>query len=362
LRKSKITIREVARAADVSFKTVSRVLSGNGYASDETRRKVERAARKLGYVPNRIASGLARGRTMSIGMVIPDIASVHFAEMALGAESAATKAGYHLILANTTGSLEQEKHILHFLHQTRVDGVIMAGARLPDRDLRLALEQFPAFVSINHPIVSQHGENIISEHAKGIAMSVQHVTRSHRRKIAFMAGPRNSYTAKERLRGFRQAMKKFNLPIDRDLIVPYEANYGDGFHSQWEWFNATDVGSAQWNDRRAMLGERGACALLTAHPEVDAIICFDDQTAFGALRACAKLGRRVPCDIAIIGCNDIPLASQVTPTLTTQRIPRYQSGTCAVELLIQRINGSPHQKPVVFPHELILRESAPAIS
>ncbi len=361
-KRRQITIREVARAANVSIKTVSRVMSGNGYASGKTRGKVERAARRLGYVPNRIASGLASGRTMSIGMVMPDIASVHFAEVALGAENAAAKAGYHLILSNTTGSLEQEKHVLHFMHQTRVDGIIMAGARLPDSDLLHALAQYPAFVSINHPIPPDLGGNITSEHAKGIGMAVAHLVRSHRRVIAFMAGPVNSYTAKERMRGFRQAMKTFDLPIHRDLIVPYETNYGDGFRSQWEWFNAADVGSAQWNERRATLGSRGACALLTAHPEVDAIVCFDDQTAFGALRACAQLGRRVPDDVAIIGCNDIPLASQVTPTLTTQRIPRYQIGKRAIEMLIERINGHRDQEPVVFPHELIFRQSAPAVS
>ncbi len=94
---------------------------------------------------------------------------------------------------------------------------------------------------------------------------------------------------------------------------------------------------------------------------MDGIVCFDDQTAFGVLRACVQLGRRVPEDIAVIGCNDIPLAVQATPTLTTQRIPRYQIGKRAAELLIERINGNRRQDPVVFPHELIFRASAPAI-
>jgi len=357
--KTKVTIHDVARAAAVSAITVSRVLSGNGYASAATRSKVERAANKLGYVPNRVASGLASGRTQSIGMVVPDIASVHFAEIALGAEHAAMNAGYHLILTNTTGNLDHEKHVLQFLHQTRVDGVILAGARLPTDDLQSVLEQHPAFVSINHPLTAKRGGNIVSEHAQGMVMAVEHVVKSNRRVIAFVAGPKHSYTARERLRGFRQAMKKFDRPIQSDLIVEYESNYGGEFSSQWAWFNAVDVGSVQWNERRAMLGSLGARKMLQAQPKVDAIVCFDDQMAFGVLQACAELGRRVPDDVAVVGCNDIPLAIQVTPKLTTQRIERYQIGKRAVEMLIEQLNGTSHPDPIAFPHELIVRASAP---
>jgi LacI family transcriptional regulator len=356
-----VTIKDVAKTAGVSVKTVSRVLTGNGYASAATRAHVERAAKKLGYVPNRIASSLATGRTQSIGMVVPDIASLHFAEIALGAENAAMQVGYHLILCNTSGSLENEKHVLDFLHQTRVDGVILAGARLPDAELESALAQHPAFVSINHPFVAKHGGNIVSEHAKGMVMAVEHVVKSNRRVIAFVAGPKHTYSGRERLRGFRLAMKKCDRPIQSDLIVGYETNYGEEFPSQWEWFNAVDVGSAQWNERRAMLGSRGARRMLLAHPDVDAIVCFDDQMAFGVLQACAELGRRVPDDVAVVGCNDIPLAIQITPKLTTQRIERYQMGKRAVEMLIERIQNHRTQDLVVFPHKLIFRESAPAI-
>jgi len=354
-----VTVKEVARAAGVSTQTVSRVIRGKGYVSAQARSKVERAAQKLGYVPNRIASSLSSGRTMSLGMVVPDIASIHFAELALGAENAATRAGYTLILANTTGSLEQEKHVLEFLHQTRVDGVILAGARLPDDDLLRALKPHPAFVSINHPLNAQHGGTIVSEHAKGMLMAVEHVSKDNRRVIAFVAGPKHSYSARERMRGFRQAMKKFAHPLRADLIVEYETNYGEEFHSQWEWFNAVDMGSAQWNERRAMLGSLGARQLLLAHPDVDAIVCFDDQMAFGVLHACALLGRRVPADVAVVGCNDIPLAIQVTPQLTTQRIERYEMGKCAVAMLLAQLTGAPHPAPVVFPHQLIVRASAP---
>ncbi len=356
-----VTIRDVARTAGVSIKTVSRVLTGNGYASAATRAQVERAAKKLRYVPNRIASSLASGHTLSIGMIVPDISSAYFSEVALGAETTATKAGYNLILCNTDGRPEQEKHLLHYLHQARVDGVLVASVRSADTDLLPALKRHPAFVSINRPFPPKLGGNIVSDHVKGMFAAIEHFARLGRRTIAFMAGPEHSYTADERMRGFLQAMKTVNLPIHPALIIPNAANYENGYRNQYEWFNSVDAGSMRWHELRATLGVRGALALLTAQPAVDAIACFNDQFAFGALRACAQLGRRVPDDVAIIGCDDIPLASQVTPTLTSQHIQRYEIGKCAVQMLIERINGNRHQDTIVFPHELMIRASAPAV-
>lgn len=355
------TIRDVARAAGVSIKTVSRVLTGNGYVSAKTRAQVERAAKQLGYVPNRVASSLVTGRTMSIGMIVPDISSAYFSEVALGAETAATRAGYTLILCNSNGRPEQEKHLLNFLYQARVDGVIIASPRSTDTELLPALKRFPAFVAINRPFSPKFGGNIVSDHYGGMCAAIEHLVRLGRRTIAFMAGPEHSYSAEERLRGFLDAMKRFDLPINSDLIVPNAANYENGARNQYEWFNSVEAGSLRWHELRATLGVRGALMLLSAHPNVDAIACFNDQFAFGALRACAQLGRRVPEDVAIVGCDDIPLASQVIPALTTQHIQRYEIGKCAVQMLIERINGTRQQETIVFPHTLIVRASAPAV-
>ncbi len=356
------TVKDVARVAGVSTMTVSRVLTGNGYVSEGTRTKVEHAVRRLGYVRNQIASSLATGRTMSLGMIVPDISAAHFSEMAFGAETTATKAGYILTLCNTNGTLDQEKHALSFLQQARVDGIIMAGARLPDSELLPALAQHRAFVSINHPVPPELGGNVVSKHAQGMYPAVEHLVKLGRKRIAFMMGPKPSYSAKERMRGFLQAMKAFGRTVDPELIVPDEANLEDGYRSEYEWFNSAGPGSARWSELRTQMGERGAFGLLTVHPEVDAIVCFNDNFAVAALRACVKLGRRVPDDVAIVGCDDIPVASQVTPALTTQRIPRFEMGKRAVELLIGRIDGERQQKTASFPHEFIVRASAPALA
>ncbi len=355
-----VTIKEVAQGAGVSPQTVSRVISGKGYVAPATRLRVTEAVRRLGYTPNRVASSMVTGRTMSLGMVVPDISYSFFPEMVLGAETAARQAGYNLILCNTAEDDDQERQVIAFLREARVDGIIMAGARLPDDELLAALAGHRHFVSINHPVPSELGGSVRSDHVRGIALAVEHLRQCGRRTIAHLAGPERVYAARERLHGFEQAMTAAGLRLDPALIVPFAANFAGPPRTLRDWLDAGEVGTAAWHEERATLGRRGALRLLCEHPEVDGLICYDDLIAIGALQACAELGRRVPDDVAVTGCNDLPVASQVTPRLTTQRIPRYQMGVAAARLLIERINGRPAENELVFQHELIVRESAPA--
>jgi len=189
---------------------------------------------------------------------------------------------------------------------------------------------------------------------------VDHLIQGGRRVIAYMAGPEHVYAAQERRAGFLRAMAEAGRPFDPALLVPHAANLTDGRRTLREWLAAGEAGADAWHAARATLGCRGAVGLLRDRPDVDSIICYDDQIAVGALQACAALGRRVPDDVAITGCNDLPIASQVTPRLTTQRIPRYQMGAAAAQMLIERIGGDIAREEVVFPHQLIVRESAPA--
>src|SRR5205085_2369210 len=146
--------------------------------------------------------------------------------------------------------------------------------------------------------------------------------------------------------------------VDPVLVVPYERNF-EPYHTFRELMGAPEVGSPAWRAARHTLGVRGARGLLRERPDVDGVVCFDDQLAFGVTRACAELGRRVPYDVSVVGCNDLPLASQVTPTLTTQRIPSFDMGVCATERLLARLERGEQAAPVVFDHQLVVRESAP---
>lgn len=355
------TMSDVARAAGVSKQTVSRVFSGRGYVSAEARARVEQAARALGYVPNRVASSLATGQTKTIGIVVPDITSVYFAEMVMGAEHAARKAGYNSILCDASEVSAEEKDLLHFLHEARVDGVIVVSPRLEEDALLPALAQHRAAVTINRPLPPQLAGDVHSDHAGGTAQAVEHLARTGRRTVAYMAGPARAFAARERLRGFVQGMKDAGLTLRPDLIVPYLGYVDDSVRDQGELLRSLQAGSPIWRDIHHTIGHLGALGLLSAHPEVDGLVCYDDGYAIGALRACRELGVRVPDDVAIIGCNDIPLVEHLSPALTTQRVPCYQMGVKAAEMLFERIAGR-CPEPAVFAHELVIRESAPARS
>jgi LacI family transcriptional regulator len=236
----------------------------------------------------------------------------------------------------------------------------MGGAGLPDSELLMALTVHRRFVSIHHPVPPELGGSIRSDHVRGIAQAVDHLLQSGRRTLAYMSGPEHIYAAQERLRGFIQAIRNAGLHLDPTLIVPYAANLAEGRRSLREWLGAGKVGTDGWHEERATLGQRGTLGLLREHPSVDGVICYDDLIAVGALQACAESGPRVPDDVAIPGCNDLPIASQVTPRLTTQRVPRYQMGVSAARMLIERIGGCETCGEIVLQHQLIVRESAPA--
>lgn len=353
------TMSDVARAAGVSKQTVSRVFCGRGYVSAEARARIEQAARTLGYVPNRVASSLSTGQTKTIGIVVPDITSIYFAETVTGAEHAARKAGYNTILCDTSEVSAEENDLLNLLYAARVDGVIVVSPRLDEAELLPALAQHRAAVTINRPLPPQLAGDVHSDHAGGTACAVQHLARSGCRTVAYMAGPARAYAARERLRGFVQGMKDAGLTLRPDLIVPYLGYVDESVRDQGELLRSLQAGSPYWRDVHHTIGHLGALGLLSNHPEVDGLICYDDGYAIGALRACRELGRRVPDGVAIIGCNDIPLIEHLTPSLTTQRVPSYQMGAKAAEILIERIVGR-CPEPAVFVHELIIRESAPA--
>ena len=353
------TLKDVAREANVAPITVSRVVSGNGYVKPETAARVQQAIRRLGYTPNRAASSLVTGRTLSIGMVVPDVSYPFFTDIVLGAEVVASEHGYNLILCNTAENLARELTILNFLREARVDGVIMCSPRSEDTVLLPALALHRAFVLVNHPGLGALGGCVRSNHLQGATLAVQHLIANARKHIAFMCGPERIPTAQERSRGYVHALKNANYPVDPSLIVPYTANLPAGMTSQGEWLQSVPAGSLEWNRIRSTLGSLGARALLTARPDVDGIICYSDQIAVGALQACQDLGRRVPEDVALVGSNDLPIASQVTPALTTLRIPTYEMGASAARLLLERLADRAPQNEIVLPHELIVRASAP---
>jgi LacI family transcriptional regulator len=332
----RVTMADVAREAGVSLMTVSRVINNKEGISDATRRRIQLIIDRLGYRPSDIARGLVTNRTGTLGLVVPDNANPFFSEVARGAEHVAYAAGYNVFLCNTEEDKSREMAVMRSLEEKRVDGVILCSSRLEEHDLKRALAFHPASVLINRQLHEEDVGIVLIADERGGRMATEHLIRSGHRCIGMLAGPEDSYSGQQRIRGYRAALADAGITCDQVLTPPCPPKVNPG--------------------------KEAAINLLTARPDITALFCYNDLVAVGALQACMELGRRVPDDCAIVGYDDIPLAVLVTPPLTTCHVPRYELGSRAMELLLSRTE---HNKPqiksghVVLQPELMIRASAP---
>ena len=336
----RVTIADVARLAGVSTMTVSRVINAKSDVHPATRTRVEEAIAELEYRPSTMARGLSTRRSKTIGLLVPDITNPFFPAIVRGAEDVAWAEGHAVSLTNAVEDVERERAALVNFEAHRVDGLIVCSARLPDDELAALLRRHPATVLVNrsapqpHPSVGAEAtaSSLVVDDALGTRLAVEHLVAGGRRRIGLLAGPARSMSSHKRRDGYRSALVAAGLADATDLIEDGEPTEAAG---------------------------RDACfALLARHPELDAVVCYNDLMAVGALHATAALGRRVPADVAVVGCDDIRLASLVTPSLTTLRTDTYELGRQAASLLFERMRGGPPRNLVIAP-ELIVRASAP---
>ncbi len=322
-------IRDVARRAGVSVGTVSRVINNNPTVAPAIRERVEAVIKELGYRPNTLARGLRSQRTHTLGLVIPDVTNPFFSELVKEIEQAAGRKGYSLILGNSGESRSAEQLYLGMLADRQVDGLIIvpgAGTKSisPPRDIAIVIVDRPL---PHHPVVA-------SDHRKGAEQAVERLIELGHRRIACIAGPQRLVVAVERYRGYKQVMQRYARPEDLE-------------NSGW-------VASANFDYDG---GYRAAARLLATNPRPTAIFASSDQHAIGALRAARDAGLEVPSDLSIIGFDDIPLASLVTPRLSTVAQPIAAISERAVAMVLQIHAGETIMKCERFDTELKIRES-----
>ena len=330
----RITIADVAEAAGVSAMTVSRAINNKGGISEETRQQILQIAQEMGYRPSNLARGMVTQRTGTIGLVVPDIGSPFFSQIARGVENVAYVNGYNVFLMNAE-NIDREIAALNSLWENRVDGLILCTSRLDQEQLRLRLARFSFAVLINCLLeIDLAGVCKINvDDENGARQAVDYLASAGHTHIAFIAGPDYLLSSQQRMEGYRLSLSTHQLPFREEFIRHCPPD--------------TDGGYA------------AAIALLSKHPEITAIFAFNDMIAAGVLRACVDLNRRVPNDVAIIGWDDSSLASLLTPTLSTLRIAKRELGATAMRILTQLINGEQlleacHQ---IIKPELILRQS-----
>jgi LacI family transcriptional regulator len=325
---------DVAREAGVSLMTVSRVINNKGDVNPDTRQRILEIIRQLDYRPSGIARGLATRRTGTLGLVVPDVANPFFANVARGAEQEAYAEGYNVFLCNTDEDPQREASVLQSLEEKRVDGLVLCSSRLSDDELSPLVKRHPAVVLVNRRLAREGVSAVLIDDEYGGRMATQHLLNTGHRAIGVLAGPPVSRSGRERVKGYRAALAAAGLPD----------------HPEWLQTCAPVVEG----------GYEAARELLTAHPELTALFCYNDLVAVGALQACADLGRQAPGDLAVVGNDDIPLAALVTPPLTTCRVPRHDLGAQAMRVLLNQIKGGlTGCIDIVLRPELVIRASAP---
>jgi LacI family transcriptional regulator, galactose operon repressor len=310
----RVKLADVARVAGVHPGTASRALNPltRDQVSRETSRRVVRAAERLGYVPNATARGLRTARTYITAMIVPDITNPLFPPMVRAAEQVLSRAGYTLVLTDTDNDAAAERRQVEQLRARGADGFIIATARWEDPLLgELAV---PA-VLINRNTASAQLPYVGADERTGISRAVEHLVTLGHRRIAYLAGPPDTSTGRERAAAFRQAMRAHGLPIARGQVRPCTA-YTEA------------------------AGATAARALLAADRAYTAILAGNDLIAFGVLSELANAGLACPADVSVIGFNDLPLVDKLNPPLTTVRLPLAEMGRRAAQMLLARLDGT----------------------
>ena len=328
---SKLTIADVARAAGVSKQTVSRVLNGTGSTSPETIARIEGLIRELGYRRSGIARSLATNSSLTIGLVVPALDNPYYAEVAQGAELAAWEGSYNLFLSNVFHDLGREEAALRSLQDRGADGVILDTPNLPDARLFDLLATFKAAVVIGRKVPLEVAGCITVDDTAGVKLALRRLSQVGRTDIAFLAGPERFASSRVRLRAFTTS----------------EAERGT--FSQGRVLSTEATAEASY---------KKICEVVKEKLAFDALICFNDVMAMGALKALNDAGVSVPEDVAVVGHDDIPAAAWLHPPLSTLNISKHDLGTNAVRMLLDRLNGQNRQMQIVLQPKLIVRGSS----
>lgn len=338
---SRISIKDIARVAEVSHSTVSRALSDSPLVSDETKTRIQQLAREMGYSPDAQARSLVMGRTRTIGVVVTTITDPFITEIVQAVEETAHDHGYTVILSSSNAESEREIAAVEMLRSKRVDGVIVTSSRVG-----ALYQEHLDRLGVPVVLINSHSEqtgpytfsvNVDNQH--GACLATEHLIQLGHRRIAYVSGPADHSDDLARLSGYRQALSQADIPFDPRLVVPGTGRAGGGERA--------------WPTLKGMVNPPTAS------------FCYNDMTAIGLLFAVRETGLSVPDDLALVGFDDIPFASYVHPALTTVAQPKPEMGKCAMEMVLALLSdpgpGKQEVANVVVRGDLIVRESSGAM-
>jgi DNA-binding LacI/PurR family transcriptional regulator len=337
----RVSIKDIARAADVSHSTVSRALSDSPLVSAETKTRIQRLAEQMGYSPDAQARSLVMGRTQTIGVVVTTITDPFIAEIVEAIERTAHDRGYSVILASSNAEPEREIAAVEMLHSKRVDGVLVTSSRIG-----ALYQDHLDRLGVPVVLVNSHSEqsgpytfaiNVDNRHGGWLA--TDHLIELGHRRIAYVTGPADHSDDLDRLAGYREALRLAGIAFDPTLVVP-----GTG---------------------RAGGGERAWPVLSGLANPPTAIFCYNDMTAIGLLRAVRQASVSVPQDLAVVGFDDIPFASYVQPSLSSVAQPKPEMGRQATEMILALMSSEDPAgadvSNITVQGRLVVRESSGAM-
>lgn len=301
--------------------------------SEETRKKILRIAKELGYVKNVTASSLRSKHTNIAGVIIADSANPFYAEVLKGIEVASRKYGYQIILMNTERIYENEEKAIDVLLQRRVDGLLITPVQDRIEDISKLVERNVPFVIVGRHFEDLEVDEIHSDEVKGGYLATKHLIDRGRKNILMISGYLFKSAAYMRLEGYKKALKEHGITFKEDMVFVTDIDIEAGYQA----VNQTI--------------EKGI--------HFDGIFCYNDLIAFGAMIALKEHGYSIPEDVAVVGYDDITYSSFVCPSLTTVKIKKFEMGFEAFKMLVQKIKGRrKRRKHVILDVELVIRGSS----
>lgn len=329
-----ITIKDVARAANVAVSTASYALNGSDKVSEQTREKVLNAARELNYTPNNAARNLKTRKTDLIGLFVHSINGPFYDKLIKGIQDVVNLKEYELIIFCDSGQKPGTSY--NFLSERRVDGAIIISPNITDEQvLNLANKKLPMVV-LDRKITANNLCSVLVDNRKGTQDAVKHLINLGNKKIGFISGPENSFDNNERLKGYIDTLKSNSIELVDKYILKGKFTEESGYEVVKKYLSENkDIPTAFFSS--------------------------NDEMAVGAIKAFQENGIRVPEDVAIVGFDDILIASYIQPKLTTVRRPMYELGSFSAHMLISMLAGKPMNSSLVLSTELVVRESCGSI-
>lgn len=327
-----VTIYDVAREANVSMATVSRVVNGNQNVKPATRKKVLEVIERLEYRPNAVARGLASKKTTTVGVIIPDISNNIYAELARGIEDIATMYRYNIILANSDQNEGKELTLLDTMLSKQVDGIVMMSDKVTEK-IQESIDHSPVPIVLAGSVDElKEVPSVNIDYFEAAYEAVKVLIDNGHKRIAFISGPMSYTITQYKLAAYKKALESAGLVVDESLIVSEEGTYDSGIAAYEEVSQVENAPTAYF--------------------------AGSDELAIGIIHGVQDAGKQVPADIEVISFENSKLARMVRPQLSSVVLPLYDIGAVAMRLLTKIMNKEEvEQQTVILPHRIEMRDS-----